>query len=122
MGHVVAAVGDAIGPCGFSSLAATEEWLQSEMAEAFMRAYRKTRAYINETPPEDIAEAEASFFPEIDRDVLVHTLATYQKLGCWSPHVEITRAAYEVTLDVFQHAGRIKTRPPYDEVCASPPG
>ena len=122
VGHVVASVGDAIGPCGFSSLAATEEWLESDMAKAFMRAYRKTRTYINETPAESIAAAEASFFPNIDREVLVHTLATYQKLGCWSPHVEITKPAYEVTIDVFEHAGRIKTGHPYEEVCSLPPG
>ena len=121
VGHVVASVGDAIGPCGFSSLAATEQWLGTDMARAFMRAYRKTRAYINETPAEEIAAAEASFFPNIDREVLIHTLATYQKLGCWSPHVEITKPAYEVTIDVFEHAGRVKTRHAYESVCASPP-
>ena len=121
VGHVVASVGEAIGACGFSSLAATEDWLRSDMAKAFMRAYRNTRAYINETPAAEIAAAEASFFPNIDREVLVHTIATYQKLGCWSAHVEITPSAYEVTLDVFEHGGRIKTRHPYEAVCAPPP-
>jgi NitT/TauT family transport system substrate-binding protein len=120
-GHVVAAVGDAIGPCGFSSLAATREWLESDMAKAFMRAYRKTRAYINETPPSEIAAAEASFFPEIALEVLTETIGFYQKLGCWTPHVEITQAAYEVTLDVFAHVGRLETRHAYDKVCAPPP-
>lgn len=122
VGHVVAAVGDAIGPCGFSSLAATREWLQSDMAKAFMRAYRNTRAYINETPAAEIAKAEASFFPDTAPEVLEHTIASYQKLGCWTPHVEITRAAYEVTLDVFEHVGRLSSRHPYDRVCAAPPG
>ncbi len=120
-GHVVAAVGDAIGPCGFSSLAATREWLESDMARSFMRAYRKTRAYINETPAAEIAAAEASFFPEIAPEVLTETIGFYQKLGCWTPHVEITQAAYEVTLDVFAHVGRLKTRHAYDKVCAPPP-
>ena len=120
-GHVVAAVGDAIGPCGFSSLAATREWLESDMARSFMRAYRKTRAYINETPAAEIAAAEASFFPEIALEVLTETIGFYQKLGCWTPHVEITQAAYEVTLDVFAHVGRLKTRHAYDKVCAPPP-
>jgi NitT/TauT family transport system substrate-binding protein len=120
-GHIVAAVGDAIGPCGFSSLAATREWLQTDMAKAFMRAYRKTRRYMNETPADQIAAAEASFFPDTDREVLVRTIAAYQKLGCWVPHVEITPAAYQVTLDVFEHAGRLSKRYPYEAVCAVPP-
>lgn len=120
-GHVVASVGKAIGPCGFSSLAATREWLESDMAKAFMRAYRRTRAYINDTPAEEIAAAEASFFPETAPAVLTSTIAFYQSLGCWTRHVEITRAAYEVTLDVFEHAGRLTKRHPYEQVCASPP-
>jgi len=121
VGHIVAAVGDAIGPCGFSSLAATREWLETDMAKAFMRAYRKTRRYMNETPADEIAAAEASFFPDTDRGVLATTIAAYQKLGCWTPHVEITQAAYEVTLDVFEHVGRLSKRHPFEAVCATPP-
>ena len=121
VGHVVAAVGEPIGPCGFSSLAATRDWLETDMARAFMRAYRKTRAYINETPAADIAAAEARFFPETDVDVLADTIATYQKLGCWTPHVEITPEAYAVTLDVFEHVGRLTKRHPYEDVCTRPP-
>ena len=63
IGHVVAQVGKQIGPCGFSSLAATRDWLETDMARAFMRAYRKTRIYMNETPAVDIARAESRIFP-----------------------------------------------------------
>lgn len=122
VGHVVASVGEMIGPCGFSSLAATGEWLQTDMARAFMRAYRKTRKYINQTSAKEIAKAEAGFFPDTPFEVLTQTIAAYQKLGCWTPHVEITNAAYEVTLDVFEHVGRLMTRHPYEKVCAMPPG
>ena len=66
VGHVVAQVGKQIGPCGFSSLAATREWLETDMAKAFMRAYRKTRRYMNETPAAEIARAEKPYFPDID--------------------------------------------------------
>jgi len=121
VGHVVASVGEAIGPCAFSSLAATRDWLGTDMARRFMRAYRKARAWVVNTPAARIAEAEASFFPEIDRAVLTATLAHYQKLGCWTPHVEITRPAFEVTLDVFQHARLITRRHRYEDVVTPPP-
>lgn len=121
VGHVVAEVGRQIGPCGFSSLAATREWLQTDMAKAFMRAYKKTRVYMNETPAAEIARAEKSYFPDIDEDVLADCIATYQKLGCWTPHVEITKPAYDVILDVFEHYGTLKERYPYEMVCAEPP-
>jgi len=120
-GHVVASVGEAIGPCAFSSLAATREWLGTDMAKRFMRAYRKARAWLIETPAAKVAEAESAFFPEIDRAVLTATIAYYQKLGCWTPHVEITRPAFEVALDVFQHSGLITKRHRYEDVVAPPP-
>ena len=121
VGHVVASVGEAIGPCGFSSLAATREWLGSDMAHAFMRAYRKARTWLNEVPAEQVAELEKPYFPEIDIEVLAKTIGFYQKLGCWTPHVEIKREAYEVTVDVFLNAGLITRRHPFEEIVASPP-
>ena len=120
-GHIVAAVGQPIGPCAFSSLAATREWLATDMAHSFMRAYRKARAWLIATPAVEVAKAEASFFPEVPAAALTATIAAYQKLGNWSPHVEITRPAFEATLDIFQHAGKITKRHRYEDVVAQPP-
>ena len=119
VGHIVAQVGKQIGPVAFSSLAARREWLGSDVAKAFMRAYRKTRAYMNETPAAEIAKIEKSYFPRIDEAVLANCIATYQQLGCWTPHVEITPAAFEVALDVFVHFGTLKERYAYDQICTS---
>ena len=121
VGHVVASLGDAIGPLAFSSLAATREWLATDAAKRFTRAYRKARAWLIATPAAQVAEAEAAFFPDIDRAVLTQTIATYQKLGNWTPQVEITRPAFEVTLDVFEYSGLITKRHKYDDVIAQPP-
>lgn len=121
VGHIVASLGDAIGPCAFSSLAARPEWLATDMAKAFMRAYRKARAWLRATPAAEVAKAEAPYFKDIDLPVLTETIATYQKLGNWSPHVEITRQAFEATLDIFQHAGLITRRHRYEDVVAPPP-
>jgi NitT/TauT family transport system substrate-binding protein len=121
VGHVVAQVGPAVGPCGFSSLAATREWLAGDMAKAFMRAYTRTRNYMNDTPAAEIAKAQASYFPDISLEVLTDCIATYQKLGCWTRHVEITRPAYEATLDVFEYNGTLAQRYAYEQVCALPP-
>ena len=121
IGHVVAQSGPLIGPCGFSSLAATREWLETDMARAFMRAYAKTRVYMNETPAAEIAKAEKPYFPDIDEDVLAKCISAYQDLGTWTPHVEITEPAFDVILDVFEHFGTLKERYRWDQVCVSPP-
>jgi len=121
VGHIVAQVGTQIGPVAFSSLCATPAWLATDMAKAFMRAYGKTRRYMNETPAAEIAAAEKAYFPDIDEDVLADCIATYQALGCWTPHVEITPAAYQFALDVFEHFGTLKERYAYEQVCCLSP-
>ncbi|MEX2617620.1 MAG: ABC transporter substrate-binding protein [Alphaproteobacteria bacterium] len=121
VGHIVAQVGTQIGPCGFSSLAATPDWLKSDMAKAFMRAYTKTRKYMIEEPAAAIAKAEMPYFPDIDENVLADCIATYQKLGCWTPHTEITQQAYEAAMDIFEYNGLLNARYAYDQVCAKPP-
>ena len=121
VGHIVAQVGKQIGPCGFSSLAARRDWLETDMATAFMRAYRKTRIYLNETSAAEIAAAEKPYFPDIDEVVLARCIETYQGLGCWTPHVEITRPAFEAVLDIFEYAGGLKERYRHEQICADPP-
>jgi NitT/TauT family transport system substrate-binding protein len=121
VGNIVAQVGPLIGPCAFSSLAASRDWLGTDMARAFIRAYANARQYLNETPASEIAAAEQSYFPDISPSALEQCIATYQQLGCWTPHVEITKPAFEITLDVFEYTGSISERYPYERVCAAPP-
>lgn len=121
-GYIVARVGPQIGPCAFSSLAATREWLDSDMAVAFTRAYGRARKYLGETPAPEVTALIQPWFADTDGAALQRCIDGYQRLGCWTPHVSITREAFEVTLDVFEHIGHISERYPYDAVCSAPPG
>ena len=121
LGAVVAAVGDVIGPVAFSSLCASPTWLKSDMALAFMRAYRQGRTAAREMPASEIARLEAPFFPQIDQTVLARTIAAYQQLGCWQPSPVISETAFETVLDVFEFSGMIPRRFRYEELCSLPP-
>jgi NitT/TauT family transport system substrate-binding protein len=123
VGYVVAAVGDAVGPVAFSSLCASREWLQTDMAAAFMRAYVKALDYVVHAPAEELAAAEhkAGFFPEIKYDVLVQTIAAYQQLGCWQASPVISPQAYDNLLDVFLFNRTITQRHDYDKAIVLPP-
>jgi NitT/TauT family transport system substrate-binding protein len=102
-------------------LSATREWLQQPEAVRFMRAYRKSRDWVNTASAAEIARAEQPFFPDVDLSVLTETIAAYQQLGCWNPSVTISPESYEAALDVFLHANLITKRPPYDQVVVPPP-
>lgn len=122
LGYVVASVGEVIGPVSFSSLCASPDWLQSDMAHAFMRAYRRAQQHVLETPAQQLAAEEQSFFPGIDPAVLTRTIAAYQALGCWQTSPEIPHGSYETLLDVFEADGQISRRYAYDEIITVPPG
>ena len=120
IGHVVAQVGKQIGPCSFSSLAAARDSLKRIWRGRSCVPTGRRALYMNETRAAEIARAEKPYFPDIDESVLADCIATYQQLGCWTPHVEITRAAYERTLDVFEYNSQLK-RYRYEQVCTAPP-
>jgi NitT/TauT family transport system substrate-binding protein len=121
VGYVVASVGDAMPPVAFSSLLGSREFLESKTSRAFVRAYRKSRQWAQEAPPEEVAAREASFFPGIDRGVLAATIGRYQKLGTWEGDIVIPKDLYEQALEVFLYGGAIRERHPYEQVCTRPP-
>lgn len=123
LGHVVAAVGDIVGPVAFSSICSQREWLETDMAKAFMQAYHASLRYVVDAPAEDITSRlqSAGFFQEIDPAVLSNTLHAYKQLGCWQTVTEISRESYEKLLDVFMFSGLISQKHAYESVIAAPP-
>jgi len=121
MAHVVASVGEAMPPVAFSSLMASREFLRTDAARAFMRAYRKARAWAANAPPDEIAARQASFFPGIAAEALASAIERYQALGTWQGEPGIPRDLYEQAQEVFLKAGGITRRHPYDQVVIAPP-
>jgi NitT/TauT family transport system substrate-binding protein len=121
IGYIVASVGEAMPPVAFSSLMASREFLKTDGAKAFIRAYARARQWVNQAPAKDVADREAEFFPQVDRDALIKTIARYQELGCWDGDLMITRERYEQALNVFLHSGKISRRYSYEDVVVHPP-
>jgi len=119
--YVVAAVGDAVGPVAFSSLCCHREWLQTDMAKAFLRAYKKSMQYVISAPADEIAakEIEAGLFPGIDANVLSETVKAYQHLGCWQQNIAISEQAIDTLQQVFLLNGNISSNYKYDELVSS---
>jgi NitT/TauT family transport system substrate-binding protein len=119
LGTIVAAMGDAIPPVAFSSLMATREFLKTPKAHAFMRAYHRALRFVIQSPYQEVAEVEASFFPGVSIEAIGAAVARYQELGTWRSDPTITREQYEVAMDVFIFAGVFKERYRYEDVVVS---
>lgn len=118
LAHVVASVGEAIGPVAFSSLCAHKDWLKSDMAAAFINAYKKSMAFVISAPAEEIAakEKEAGLFPAVDEAVLAATIKAYQSLGCWQADIQISVQAISTLQDVFLKNGDISRLYEYQQL------
>jgi len=121
IGSVVAAVGEAMPAVAFSSVMASREFLSTDGARSFLRAYTESRAWVQQAPAEEVAATEAPFFPGIDGKALAAAIARYQALGCWLGELEITREHYQQSLTVFLHSGAISRSHRYEEVVVPPP-
>jgi NitT/TauT family transport system substrate-binding protein len=119
IGKVVAALGDVIPPVAFSSLMASREFLQTENAKAFMRAYLRAIRFVIQAPASEIAEIEASYFPGIAMQAMTAAISRYQQLGTWRSDPRITREQYEMAMDIFIFANVFKERYVYEEVVVS---
>lgn len=121
LGRVCASVGEVVGPVAFSTLCASTQWLGTEQASAFVRAFRRAREQARSAPPAEIAALEAAFLPDIDSAALARTIDTYQRMGTWDGEIDITPELYERTVEVFLFSGDITARPAYAEVVAPVP-
>jgi NitT/TauT family transport system substrate-binding protein len=118
-GWTVVSAGQSMPPVAFSSLCASREFLATPECAAFLRAYAKAREWVRQASPAQVAAAEASYFPGVAAEALASAIRRYQALGCWEGAIGIPRDLYEQSLNVFEFAGEIRERHPYDEVCVN---
>ncbi|MCP4626480.1 MAG: ABC transporter substrate-binding protein [bacterium] len=119
--HVVASVGDAVGPVAFSSLICRWDWLDTDVARRFVGAYRDSREWTNTAEPDQIAVTEAEYFADHSPQAVSRAIDAYQKMGAWEGDIQIPADLYQNALNVFEHAGLITRRHPYDSVVVPPP-
>ncbi len=113
-GHLVASVGAALGPIAFSSLCASREWLETDMAMEFLDAYAEACTDLMDMSAERIAAVIGPALPGIDPAVLIRTLDDYKKLDTWSSNISIKPESYETLLKVFRYSGLISRDYPMD--------
>ncbi len=120
VGFMVASIGEAIGPVAFSSLCATREWLETDMAAAFIAAYQQGMNAVVEMPSAQICKLIHPMLPDIDEDVLTRTLDDYKKLNTWDENIAINPDSYENLLKVFLHSGYITREHPMQSCIVKP--
>ena len=119
--HVVASVGDAVGPVAFSSLICRWDWLHTDEARRFTTAYRASREWTHAVEAVKIADAVADYFPDHSSAAVARAIQAYQQMGTWQGEIQIPPDLYENALNIFEHAKLITRRHLYEDVVAPPP-
>jgi len=118
---VVASVGAAAWPIAFSSLCASPEWLATDAAPAFVRAFEAAREQARSETPDRIARLIAGFLPDQHPQAISAAVADYQRMGCWDGGITIDRPLYDDTVRLFRTFGGLQCEPDYDDVVAPLP-
>ena len=59
------------------------------------RAMHRTQRWVAAQPPEALTTAIADYFPALDRDVLTHAVARYQRQGVWGRDPILSKAGFD---------------------------
>ena len=120
-GFVVASVGEGLKPLAFSSICASRKFIQGDSFETFLRGFARIKQWVQQSPPEDVANSLTALFPALSMEALTAAVATCQKLGCWEGGAVIPPDLYAEAQNAFLWAGGIRRSHPYEEVCLTPP-
>jgi hypothetical protein len=88
----------------FSSLMASEQFIDGTQYECFLKAYKKALYHAATGDPQKVADKlKCFFFPMAKEtpDVLKSCIKQYQELGCWRHDGQITKEHYEKVKEIF---------------------
>jgi NitT/TauT family transport system substrate-binding protein len=109
------------GPTAYTAFIATREAC-AEHREAFAamtRATARMLQWLYANPPEQLAAAVTSFFPDVPPDTLAGSLRRYRDAGLWSRETAMMPQGFTRLAQSLHSGGFISRMPGYDE-CVEP--
>ncbi len=120
-GKIVASVGAAMPQVAFSSVCCLPQFVETPFYRPFLTAFAEAKAWAHSAPAQAVAENVAPQFSGESLDAMVKAVETYQRLGCWSGPLGISRAHYDQALAVFRSANAVKGEYAFERACIPPP-
>ena len=116
--HLEVALGAVNGHVAYSSLAATNRFLdrEPEMVHSFMRGYCRSLDWLYNNSAETIAEMVSPFFPEVSQELLARSVRRYKDLETWPKEPRLDLPEFDVLQDMLIGAGMVHERQPYEKV------
>jgi NitT/TauT family transport system substrate-binding protein len=105
------------GPTVYTTFLATRDSIRRNRAafDAMIRATRRTLAWVAEHSAEELADAVASFYPDVPPDILASSLARYRDAGLWARTPEVSRQGFMRLADSLRSGGFISRMHTYED-------
>jgi len=120
-GSIVASVGAAMPEVAFSSVCCLRQFVQTPAYRPFLAAFAQAKAWAHTAPAGEVAANVAPQFPDETLPAMTKAIEAYQRLGCWSGALGISKAHYDQAWKVFQAAGAVKGNYAFEQICIAPP-
>lgn len=116
IGHVVASIGEAVGPTAYTGFHARKSFLKAhpDIVQRFTNAVYRGMLWCQHRTPEEIVKAIAPFFPDADQDVLLRAVRRYIKINGIQKTPVITRESFDRLQDLIALGGELSKRVPFE--------
>jgi len=115
-GYVVASVGEAFGEIPYTAFYALGSFIEAnpDIIQGFTNALYRGQVWVQENPPEDIAEVISPFFPDADMTILASAIARYKEIEAYALTPHISRTGFDNLQRVMESAGELPAHAPFD--------
>lgn len=105
------------GPTTYTTFLATRDSIASNRTAfaAMVRAMRRTLVWVTEHGAEELAEAVASFYPDVPREILTGSLRRYRDAGLWARTPDVSRQGFERLAESLKSGGFISRLHSYED-------
>lgn len=115
-GYVVASLGEESGALPYTAFYGLKSFIDENPAiiQAFTDAIAQGQAWVQMTPPEEIASTIAAFFPDAEMEILTSAIGRYQQVGAYAINPLITPDAFYRLQEIMIAAGELDEMVPFD--------
>lgn len=105
------------GPTSYTTFLASRDSVRRNRAafDAMVRAVRRSLAWVAEHSGEELADAVASFYPHVARDLLTSSLQRYHDAQLWARTPDLSREGFARLADSMKSGGFISRLHAYED-------
>lgn len=109
-GHVVASIGNELGPMGYTVFMATDKFIAKspKVVQGWCNAIQKAQNYVDTAAPSDLAKLVKPHFMALEYDLMLNSIKRYQGLGVWSKDTTYSETSLNKLQDIMVEGGVLK--------------